>query len=78
MTKTHLAVALTLPLVAAACGNSSSPTPPATELRSDTPANPKPADYGNLFGEIKMFFDLGIDGIFTDNSDIAKAVRDDE
>jgi glycerophosphoryl diester phosphodiesterase len=44
------------------------------ELRSST----NPADSGNLFAEIKQFFDLGIDGIFTDNSDIAKAVRDDE
>ncbi len=44
------------------------------ELRSDA----NPADSGNLFAEIKQFFDLGIDGIFTDNSDIAKAVRDDE
>jgi glycerophosphoryl diester phosphodiesterase len=44
------------------------------ELRSDTDPN----HYGNLFAEIKQFFDLGIDGIFTDNTDIAKAVRDDE
>jgi glycerophosphoryl diester phosphodiesterase len=44
------------------------------ELRSDA----NPADSGNLFAEIKQFFDLGVDGIFTDNSDIAKAVRDDE
>jgi glycerophosphoryl diester phosphodiesterase len=44
------------------------------ELRSSA----NPADAGNLFAEIKQFFDLGIDGVFTDNADIAKAVRDDE
>jgi len=44
------------------------------EDRSD--ADPNHA--GNLFAEIKQFFDLGIDGLFTDNTDIAKAVRDDE
>jgi glycerophosphoryl diester phosphodiesterase len=44
------------------------------ELRSDA----DPAHAGNLFAEIKQFFDLGIDGVFTDNADIAKAVRDDE
>ena len=37
-----------------------------------------PAGYGNLFAELKQFFDLGVDGVFTDNADIAKAVRDDE
>jgi glycerophosphoryl diester phosphodiesterase len=44
------------------------------ELRSDA----NPADYGNLFAELKQFFDLGVDGVFTDNADIAKAARDDE
>jgi glycerophosphoryl diester phosphodiesterase len=44
------------------------------ELRSS--ANPN--EYGNLFGELKQFFDLGIDGVFTDNADIAKATRDGE
>jgi glycerophosphoryl diester phosphodiesterase len=44
------------------------------ELRSDA----NPAHSGNLFKEIQQFFDLGVDGIFTDNADIAKAVRDDE
>lgn len=44
------------------------------ELRSDA----NPADDGNLFAEIKQFFDLGVDGIFTDNTDVAKAVRDEE
>jgi glycerophosphoryl diester phosphodiesterase len=49
-----------------------------TELRSDQPALDKPADYGNAFAEFQQFFDLGVDGVFTDNPDIAKAVRDDE
>jgi len=44
------------------------------ELRSST----NPAEYGNLFAELRQFFDLGVDGVFTDNADIAKAVRDDE
>jgi glycerophosphoryl diester phosphodiesterase len=44
------------------------------EDRSD--ADPNHA--GNLFAEIEQFFRLGIDGLFTDNTDIAKAVRDDE
>jgi glycerophosphoryl diester phosphodiesterase len=44
------------------------------ELRSSA----NPADAGNLFAELKQFFDLGVDGVFTDNPDVAKAVRDDE
>ncbi|MDP9347435.1 MAG: glycerophosphodiester phosphodiesterase [Actinomycetota bacterium] len=35
-----------------------------------------PSDTGNLFGEISQFVALGIDGLFTDNADVAKAVRD--
>jgi len=46
----------------------------ALELRSSA----NPAEYGNLMAELKQFFDLGIDGVFTDNTDIAKAVRDGE
>jgi glycerophosphoryl diester phosphodiesterase len=49
-----------------------------TELRSDRPALNLPADYGNAFAEYKQFFDLGVDGVFSDNPDIAKAARDDE
>jgi glycerophosphoryl diester phosphodiesterase len=44
------------------------------ELRSSA----NPADYGNAIAEFKQFFDLGVDGVFTDNADIAKAARDDE
>jgi glycerophosphoryl diester phosphodiesterase len=49
-----------------------------TELRSDRPALDHPENYGNAFAEFQQFFDLGIDGVFTDNADIAKAVRDEE
>jgi glycerophosphoryl diester phosphodiesterase len=44
------------------------------ELRSSA----NPAEYGNAIAELKQFFDLGVDGVFTDNADIAKAARDDE
>src|SRR5262245_11430333 len=37
-----------------------------TELRSDRPALNLPADYGNAFAEYKQFFDLGVDGVFSD------------
>lgn len=34
-----------------------------------------PAVYGNIFSEIKQFFALGVDGVFTDNPDIGIAAR---
>jgi len=37
-----------------------------------------PSDYGNFKAELSQFINLGIDGLFTDNADIAKAVRDGE
>ena len=37
-----------------------------------------PSDYGNFTAELSQFIQLGIDGLFTDNADIAKAVRDGE
>src|SRR3954447_10594943 len=37
-----------------------------------------PSDYGNFKAELSQFIKLGIDGLFTDNTDIAKAVRDGE
>jgi glycerophosphoryl diester phosphodiesterase len=37
-----------------------------------------PSDYGNFKAELDQFIKLGIDGLFTDNADIAKAVRDGE
>jgi glycerophosphoryl diester phosphodiesterase len=44
------------------------------ELRIGT----APTDYGNFKAELDQFTRLGIDGLFTDNPDIAKAVRDGE
>jgi len=44
------------------------------ELRSSA----NPADYGNAIAEYQQFFDLGIDGVFSDNPDTAKAARDEE
>ncbi len=43
------------------------------ELRSSA----VPAEYGNLFGEIGQVFGLGVDGVFSDNADIAVEARDD-
>jgi len=34
-----------------------------------------PAQYGDLFSEIGQFFDLGVDGVFTDNPDIGVETR---
>jgi glycerophosphoryl diester phosphodiesterase len=44
------------------------------ELRSSS----DPAQYGNAIAEYEQFFDLGVDGVFSDNPDTAKAARDDE
>jgi glycerophosphoryl diester phosphodiesterase len=44
------------------------------ELRSDS----DPSHYGNAFAEYKQFFDLAVDGVFSDNPDTAKAARDGE
>jgi glycerophosphoryl diester phosphodiesterase len=35
-----------------------------------------PYEYGNAIAEYQQFFDLGIDGVFSDNPDTAKAARD--
>ncbi|MPZ79938.1 MAG: glycerophosphodiester phosphodiesterase [Actinophytocola sp.] len=43
------------------------------DFRSSTVA----AEYGDLFAEIATFRAAGIDGLFTDNSDVAIAQRDD-
>ena len=37
-----------------------------------------PNAYGDVFTELETFFDLGVDGVFSDNPDTAKAARDDE
>ncbi|CRK60472.1 Glycerophosphoryl diester phosphodiesterase [Alloactinosynnema sp. L-07] len=42
-----------------------------TNLRSSA----NPADAGNLFGELSAFWAAGVDGLFTDNSDIAVESR---
>jgi glycerophosphoryl diester phosphodiesterase len=44
------------------------------ELRS----SPDPAGIGDLTTEIRQFFALGVDGVFTDNADIGVAARDEE
>ena len=44
------------------------------ELRSGT----DPAAYGNAIAEFEQFFALGVDGVFTDNPDTARAARDEE
>jgi glycerophosphoryl diester phosphodiesterase len=36
------------------------------------------AEYGNAIAEYLQFFKLGIDGVFSDNPDTAKAARDEE
>lgn len=41
------------------------------ELRSST----DPAAYGNAFAEYEQFFDLGVDGLFSDNADTAVEAR---
>ena len=35
-----------------------------------------PAQYGNAFAEYKLFFSLGLDGLFSDNPDTAVEARD--
>jgi glycerophosphoryl diester phosphodiesterase len=44
------------------------------ELRSSADPNA----YGNAIAEYQQFFDLGVDGVFSDNPDTAKAARDGE
>ena len=44
------------------------------ELRSSA----EPADYGDALAEYEQFFALGVDGVFSDNPDTAKAARDGE
>jgi len=44
------------------------------ELRSSA----NPIEYGRAIDEYLQFFALGVDGVFTDNPDTAKAARDEE
>ncbi len=46
-------------------------------LPADFRSSAVPAEYGDLFAEIEAFRAAGIDGLFTDNPDIAVAARDD-
>ena len=46
------------------------------ELRSNGGADPNA--YGNAIAEFQQFFALGVDGVFTDNTDTAIAARDGE
>ncbi|MDQ3647082.1 MAG: glycerophosphodiester phosphodiesterase [Actinomycetota bacterium] len=46
-----------------------------TFLPSELRRGGDPAQYGDLFAEIEQFFDLGVDGVFTDNPDIAVETR---
>jgi glycerophosphoryl diester phosphodiesterase len=41
------------------------------ELRSSE----VPSEYGDFAAEVRQFFDLGVDGLFTDNPDLAVAAR---
>jgi glycerophosphoryl diester phosphodiesterase len=46
------------------------------ELRRGDPADPNfPNLYGNAFAEYDQFYDLGVDGVFSDNPDTAVAAR---
>ncbi|MGH3759541.1 glycerophosphodiester phosphodiesterase [Actinophytocola sp.] len=49
-----------------------------TFLPADFRSSEAPAEYGDLFAELEAFRATGIDGLFTDNPDIAVAERDDE
>jgi glycerophosphoryl diester phosphodiesterase len=46
-------------------------------LPADFRSSAVPSEYGDLFAEIATFRATGIDGLFTDNTDIAIAQRDD-
>jgi glycerophosphoryl diester phosphodiesterase len=44
-------------------------------LPADFRSSANPAEYGNLFGEFEKFVATGMDGLFTDNTDIAVEFR---
>lgn len=46
-----------------------------TFLPADFRSSDNPAEYGNLFAELQLFFAVGVDGVFTDNPDIAFYAR---
>jgi glycerophosphoryl diester phosphodiesterase len=45
-------------------------------LPADFRSDADPSHYGNAFGEYAIFFQLGIDGLFSDNPDTAIEARD--
>ncbi|GAB3437567.1 hypothetical protein GCM10027436_17510 [Actinophytocola sediminis] len=47
-------------------------------LPADFRSSTVPAEYGDILAEIAAFRAAGIDGLFTDNPDIAVAARDDK
>jgi len=46
-----------------------------TFLPADFRSSDNPAEYGDLIGELHLFFSVGVDGVFTDNPDIAVYAR---
>ncbi|MFC5381595.1 glycerophosphodiester phosphodiesterase [Aquipuribacter nitratireducens] len=46
-------------------------------LPADLRVGTAPDDYGLAFEEYEVFFDLGVDGVFSDNPDTAVAARDE-
>ena len=47
-----------------------------TFLPADFQRGPNPADYGNALAEYRLFFALGVDGVFSDNADTAIVARE--
>ena len=48
-----------------------------TFLPLDFRVGTDPIQYGNAFAEYALFFSLGVDGLFSDNSDTAREARDE-
>ena len=49
-----------------------------TFLPLELRAGASPIEYGDAIAEYQQFFALGVDGVFSDNPDTAKAARDEE
>jgi glycerophosphoryl diester phosphodiesterase len=45
-------------------------------LPSDYRSSGPNSDYGNAFAEYKLFYDEGVDGLFSENPDTALEARD--
>jgi glycerophosphoryl diester phosphodiesterase len=50
---------------------------PADFRRGDPAAPGYDASYGDAFAEYELFYDLGVDGVFSDNPDVAVDARSD-